>query len=215
MKVIALHKNEQQLISEAIANNRQAQQQLYSKYASKMLSVCRQYIKDIHHAEDVMITGFMKMFTNLKKFENKGSFEGWIRRIMIHECIDYLRVKKNSFNHKDIDDVIYSEEEDNYEMEGDFSIDDIQLLIDNLPEGYKMVFNLYIIEGYKHNEIAELLNISEGTSKSQLSHAKRILQTQINRIKKQKQWNQINSIITYNRNSILAKLNLLRKLGTD
>lgn len=183
MKVIALHKNEQQLISEAIANNRQAQQQLYSKYASKMLSVCRQYIKDIHHAEDVMITGFMKMFTNLKKFESKGSFEGWIKRIMIHECIDYLRVKKNNFNHKDIDDVIYSEEEDNYEMEGDFSIDDIQLLIDNLPEGYKMVFNLYIIEGYKHNEIAELLNISEGTSKSQLSHAKRMLQTQITELK--------------------------------
>ncbi len=183
MKVIALHKNEQQLISEAIANNRQAQQQLYSKYASKMLSVCRQYIKDIHHAEDVMITGFMKMFTNLKKFESKGSFEGWIKRIMIHECIDYLRVKKNNFNHKDIDDVIYSEEEDNYEMEGDFSIDDIQLLIDNLPEGYKMVFNLYIIEGYKHNEIAELLNISEGTSKSQLSYAKRMLQTQITELK--------------------------------
>ncbi len=183
MKVIALHKNEQQLISEAIANNRQAQQQLYTKYASKMLSVCRQYIKDIHLAEDVMITGFMKMFTNLKKFENKGSFEGWMKRIMIHECIDYLRVKKNSFNHKDIDDVIYSEEEDNYEMEGDFSIDDIQLLIDNLPEGYKMVFNLYIIEGYKHNEIAELLNISEGTSKSQLSHAKRQLQIQITELK--------------------------------
>ena len=187
MKVIALHKNEQQLIREAIANNRQAQQQLYSKYASKMLSVCRQYIKDVHHAEDIMITGFMKMFTNLKKFEQKGSFEGWIRRIMIHECIDYLRVKKNSFNHKDIDDVIYSEEEDNYEMGGDFSIDDIQLLIDNLPEGYKMVFNLYIIEGYKHNEIAELLNISEGTSKSQLSHAKRLLQTQIITLKESKQ----------------------------
>ena len=187
MKVIALHKNEQQLISEAIANNRQAQQQLYSKYASKMLSVCRQYIKDIHYAEDVMITGFMKMFTNLKKFEHKGSFEGWIKRIMIHECIDYLRVKKNSFNHKDIDDVVYSEEEGDYEMEGDFSIDDIQLLIDNLPDGYKIVFNLYSIEGYKHNEIAELLNISEGTSKSQLSHARKMLQTQIITLKESNQ----------------------------
>ena len=187
MKVIALHKNEQQLISEAIANNRQAQQQLYSKYASKMLSVCRQYIKDIHYAEDVMITGFMKMFTNLKKFEHKGSFEGWIKRIMIHECIDYLRVKKNSFNHKDIDDVVYSEEEGDYEMEGDFSIDDIQLLIDNLPDGYKMVFNLYSIEGYKHNEIAELLNISKGTSKSQLSHARKMLQTQIITLKESNQ----------------------------
>lgn len=187
MKVIALHKKEEQLIEEAIANNRQAQQQLYSKYASKMLSVCRQYIKDIHHAEDVMITGFMKMFTNLKKFEHKGSFEGWIKRIMIHECIDYLRVKKNNFNHKDIDDFIYSEEEDNYEMGGDFSTDDIQLLIDNLPNGYKMVFNLYAIEGYKHNEIADLLKISEGTSKSQLSHARKMLQNQIIKLKESNQ----------------------------
>ena len=183
MKVIALHKNEQQLISEAIANNRQAQQQLYTKFAPKMLSVCRQYIKDLHHAEDVMITGFMKLFTNLKKFEHKGSFEGYVKRIMIHECIDYLRVKKNSFNHKDIDDVIYAEEEEDYEMGGDFSIDDIQLLIDNLPDGYKMVFNLYAIEGYKHSEIAELLKISEGTSKSQLSHARKMLQTQITQLK--------------------------------
>ena len=183
MKVIALHKEEQQLICEAIANNRQAQHLLYTKYASKMLSTCRQYIKDTHHAEDVMLTGFMKMFTSLKKFEHKGSFEGWIKRIMIHECIDYLRVKKNSFNHKNIEDIVYSEKEDNYEMEGDFSVDDIQFIIDKLPDGYKMVFNLFVIEGYKHNEIAKLLHISEGTSKSQLSHAKKMLQSQITILK--------------------------------
>ena len=183
MKVIPLHQEEKHLIAEAINNNRQAQHQLYTKFSPKMLSVCRQYIKDIHHAEDVMISGFMKMFTNLKKFEHKGSFEGWIKRIMIHECIDYLRVKKNNFNHANIDDVTYSEEEANYEMEGDFSIDDIQLLIDNLPEGYKMIFNLYVVDGYKHNDIAELLNISEGTSKSQLSHARKMLQTQITELK--------------------------------
>lgn len=183
MKVITLHQEEKHLIAQAIENNRQAQHQLYTKFSPRMLSVCRQYIKDLHHAEDVMISGFMKMFTNLKKFEHKGSFEGWIKRIMIHECIDYLRVQKNNFNHKNIDDVIYSETEDNYEIEGDFAIDDIQLLIDNLPEGYKMVFNLYVIEGYKHNEIADLLNISEGTSKSQLSHAKRMLQSQITELK--------------------------------
>ena len=182
MKVIVLHKEEGQLIREAIANNRQAQRLLYSKYASKMLSTCRQYIKDTHHAEDVMITGFMKMFTSLKKFEHKGSFEGWIRRIMIYECIDFLRVKKNNFNHQDIDDVTVSENESVYEME-DFSVDDIQNMIDNLPDGYKMVFNLYAIEGYKHQEIAEMLKISEGTSKSQLSHARKLLQQQITDLK--------------------------------
>lgn len=183
MKVIPLHTNEKQLINEAIAAKRSAQQQIYSLYASKMLSVCRQYIKDTQFAEDVMITGFMKIFTNLKKFEHKGSFEGWMKRIIIHECIDYLRVKKNNFNHTAIDDIVYAEEEDNYELEGDYSIDDIQLLIDNLPDGYKMVFNLYCIEGYKHQEISELLQISEGTSKSQLWQAKKMLQTQINLLK--------------------------------
>jgi RNA polymerase sigma-70 factor, ECF subfamily len=183
MKIIALHKDEQQLIREAISQNRQAQQMLYTKYASKMLSVCRQYVKDVQHAEDVMITAFMKVFTNLNKFENKGSFEGWIKRIMIHECIDFLRVKKNFFNHNDIDEVIFSEKEEAFDMGGDYDIDDIQLLIDNLPNGYKMVFNLYVIEGYKHHEIADLLKINEGTSKSQLSQARKMLQEQINLLK--------------------------------
>lgn len=182
MKVITLYQEEKHLIEQAIENNRQAQHQLYTKFSPRMLSVCRQYIKDIHHAEDIMITGFMKVFSNLKKFEHKGSFEGWIKRIMIHECIDYLRVKKNNFNHQDIEDIVLTESEEVYENE-DFSIDDIQLLIDNLPDGYRMVFNLYVIEGYKHQEIAEVLKISEGTSKSQLAHARKMLQTQINQLK--------------------------------
>lgn len=182
MKVITLYQEEKHLIEQAIENNRQAQHQLYTKFSPRMLGVCRQYIKDIHHAEDIMITGFMKVFSNLKKFEHKGSFEGWIKRIMIHECIDYLRVKKNNFNHQDIEDIVLTESEEVYENE-DFSIDDIQLLIDNLPDGYRMVFNLYVIEGYKHQEIAEVLKISEGTSKSQLAHARKMLQTQIYQLK--------------------------------
>lgn len=183
MKVIQLHQKEKQLIELAVENNRQAQQQIYAKFSPKMLSVCRQYLKDMHHAEDVMITGFMKVFTNLKNFEHKGSFEGWVRRIMVYECIDFLRVKKNNFNHQDIEDVTLSEGESGYEME-EFSVDDIQNLIDNLPDGYKMVFNLYAVEGYKHQEIAQMLKISEGTSKSQLSHARKVLQLQITELKK-------------------------------
>src|SRR5690606_25043543 len=163
----------------AVENNRQAQQKIYSNYAPKMLSVCRQYIKDIHHAEDLMITAFMKVFTNLKNFENKGSFEGWIRRIMINECISHLRVnKKVSF----LEDEYYSEDVFN-NIESGLSVDDIQFLIDSLPDGYKMIFNLYAIEGYKHKEIAEMLGINEGTSKSQLSHARRILQEQISKMR--------------------------------
>lgn len=179
MKVIALHQQEHEIIAEAAAGNRYAQQKIYTKFAPKMLGVCRQYAKDIHHAEDILITAFMKVFTNVKSFENKGSFEGWIRRIVVNECISWLRVqKKVSF----LDDHYHVEESFN-NIESGLSVDDIQHLIDQLPDGYKMVFNLYAIEGYKHKEIAEMLGINEGTSKSQLSHARKILQEQVQKQK--------------------------------
>lgn len=181
MKIIHLHQEETKIIQLAVENNRQAQQQIYSKFSSKMLSVCRQYIKDIQLAEDVMITAFMKVFTNLKNFEHKGSFEGWIRRIMVNECISYIRVQKKV---KFAEDEFFIEESFN-EIDSQFTVEQIQFLIDALPDGYKMVFNLYAIEGYKHNEIAKMLGINEGTSKSQLSHARKMLQTQINILKKQ------------------------------
>jgi RNA polymerase sigma-70 factor, ECF subfamily len=179
MKVIHLHQEENELIQLAIASNRQAQQKIYSKFSPKMLGVCRQYSKDLQQAEDVMITAFMKVFVNLKNFERKGSFEGWIRRIMVNECISFIRVHKKV---KFIEDENYFEESFN-NIESQFSVDDIQSLIDSLPEGYKMIFNLYCIEGYKHQEIAEMLQINEGTSKSQLSHARKLLQTQITKLK--------------------------------
>ena len=180
-KVIDLHKDEKNIIRQAVGNNRHAQQQIYTKYAPKMLSACRQYVKDIHKAEDVMITAFMKVFTNLESYSFNGSFEGWIRRIMINECISFLRVQKK---------VHYTEEEYFFEESYDeinvqFSVEQIQNLIDNLPDGYRMVFNLYAIEGFKHQEIATMLKISEGTSKSQLSHARRILRQQVTVLNKQ------------------------------
>lgn len=179
MKVINLHQEEKEIISLAAASNRHAQQKIYSKYAPKMLSVCRQYIKDLQQAEDIMITAFMKVFTNLDKFEYKGSFEGWIRRIMVNECISFIKVqKKVSF----LEDEFYVEDTFN-NIESHFSVEDIQTLIDSLPDGYKMVFNLYAIEGFKHQEIAKMLGINEGTSKSQLSHARKMLQEQINKLK--------------------------------
>ena len=175
MKVINIHQEENELISLAIDNNRSAQKKIYTQFSSKMLSVCRQYIKDLHFAEDLMITAFMKVFINLKNFEQKGSFEGWIRRIMVNECISYLRVqKKISF----LEEEYYTEESVN-NIDINLNVEAIQLLIDNLPDGCKMVFNLYAIEGFKHREIAELLGINEGTSKSQLSHARRMLQEQL------------------------------------
>lgn len=179
MRVINLHQEEKELIELAVENNRHAQQKIYSKFSSKMLSVCRQYVKDIHEAEDVMITAFMKVFTNLKNFKHEGNFEGWIRRIMINECISFIRVQKKV---KFLEDENFTEEKTN-NIESQLSVDDIQFLIDSLPDGYKMVFNLYCIEGYKHQEIAQMLGINEGTSKSQLSHARKMLQDNVLKLK--------------------------------
>ena len=179
MKVINLYQEEHELIGLAVANNRHAQQKIYSKFSPKMLGICRQYVKDIHQAEDIMITAFMKVFTNLKNFENKGSFEGWIRRIMVNECISFIRVQKKV---KFIEEENWFEESFN-NIDSQFTVEEIQFLIDNLPDGYKMIFNLYAIEGYQHKEIAEMLKISEGTSKSQMSHARKMLQEQINKLK--------------------------------
>ena len=172
MKIIHLHNQQAELIKKARKDDREAQQALFEQFSSKMLGVCRQYVKDIHHAEDLMLQGFFKVFTNLNKFKNKGSFEGWIRRIMVNTCLTYLR-KKNPIQLAEEDFVFNDAATESLE---NTSVEDIQKLIDQLPEGYKLVFNLYAIEGYKHSEISKKLNISEGTSKSQLFKARKYLQ---------------------------------------
>lgn len=171
MKIITLH-NQKSLIKKAITNNREAQKKLFEQHAPKMLGVCRQYVKDIHHAEDLMLQGFLKVFKNLDKFKHAGSFEGWIRKIMVNTCISYLR-KKNVLMLSDEDYVFNDVATVSLE---NTAVEDIQKLIDVLPEGYKIVFNLFAIEGYKHSEIAEKLKISENTSKSQLFKARKLLQ---------------------------------------
>ena len=181
LKVIQLYNNEKALIKKATRNNREAQKMLFEIHSPKMLCVCRYYIKDLQHAEEVMLNGFFKVFSNLKNFKNEGSFEGWIRRIMVNESISFLRKqKKVELLVEDVEiQYDYSDETDT-----DIDAEDIQQLIDNLPEGYKMVFIMYAIEGYKHHEIAEQLNISEGTSKSQLFKARKLLKHQINELNK-------------------------------
>lgn len=176
MKVIQFYKSETQLIKKAVKSNRDAQRQLYEKYAPKMLSVCRRYIKDEHYAEDVMISAFMKVFTNLNKFGFQGSFEGWVRRIMVNESISFLRKQKQPLFTEDM--IVYPEESWN-NINQELDVEQIQELIDSLPDGYKMVFVLYAVEGYKHGEIAEMLEVSENTSKSQLFKARKMLQQKL------------------------------------
>ncbi len=179
MKIISFYENEKGMLKKALKGDRNAQRLLYEKFAPKMLSVCRQYIKDQHFAEDVMICGFVKVFKNLHSFRNEGSFEGWIRKIMIRESITFLR--KNQFVVFDTDQMEEVVEENLY-LESSLQATEVQTLVDSLPEGYKMVFVLYVVEGYKHQEIAEMLNISESTSKSQLFKARNYLQQRISRL---------------------------------
>lgn len=175
MKVIQLHNNSHKLIKAALKNKRSAQQALYEMYSPKMLSVCRYYIKDLESAEEVMLDGFFKVFTNLDQFQFKGSFEGWVRKIMIREAISFIRKQKQVEFVSNYENVT----EANLDFESSFETEQLQTFIDNLPDGYKMVFVMNTIEGYKHAEIAEMLQISEGTSKSQLFKARQMLQTQI------------------------------------
>lgn len=176
LKIIPFYKNEKQLIKKVISGNGHAQELVYKKYAPKMLGVCRQYIKDVHFAEDVMVEGFLKMFQKLETFRFEGSFEGWLRRIMIRESISYLR--KQQFVVYD-DELYENNQTDAITQQSVLDTEHIQQLIDTLPQGYKMVFVLYTVEGYKHQEIADLLSITESTSKTQLLKARRLLQDQL------------------------------------
>lgn len=174
MKIIPLHKNYSKLIAKASKGDRRAQQSLFEMFAPKMLGVCRQYLKNNDLAEEVMLSGFFKMFTNLNNFKDEGSFEGWIRRIMVNESISQLRKDKKLqlVSEKEIENTTqYS----TY-IETELETAEIQKMIDSLPDGYKTVFVLYAVEGYKHGEIAELLQISESTSKTQLFKARKMLQ---------------------------------------
>ncbi len=150
-----------------------AQKELYSLYKDVLFGLCRRYIKSLEDAEDVFVEAFYKIFNKINSFKGEGSFEGWMKRIVINESLMFLRKKKHFH---------LSIESDNVQVKLDPKIvdslqyNDVVKLLDFLPTGYRTVFNLYVIEGYKHKEIAEELGISINTSKSQLILAKRRMQ---------------------------------------
>lgn len=177
MRIVSLHKNYHKAIGRAKEGDRRAQHDLYELFAPKMLSVCRQYLKSQELAEEVMLNGFLKVFLNLGSYRFEGSFEGWIRRIMVHESISELRKNKQLiFEEEDI--LEFTIEHASY-IETNLEAEEIQKWIDALPDGYKTVFVLYVVDGFKHSEIAELLQISENTSKTQLYKARKMLQGKI------------------------------------
>ena len=161
--------DEKQLIKACIINDSKAQRLLYEKYDTRFFAVCKRYFTDIQQAEDALVKGFLKIFQNLENYSFEGSFEGWMRRIMINECL--MELRKNKIFHLNVDDYS-SSISSNQEASQQIEEDDVMKLLDYLPEGCRLVFTLYVIEGYKHKEIAESLGITEGTSKSQLNLAK-------------------------------------------
>lgn len=150
-----------------------AQKHLYDRYSGLFYSICLRYLKNTMDAEDALVESFYKIFNKLDQFNDEGSFEGWMKRIVVNECLMKIRKSKNLNLHVDIEDA-YSLGEDESVIT-DLNYQDLLKLIDALPVGYKTVFNLYVIEGYKHREIAEILDISINTSKSQLILAKKKL----------------------------------------
>lgn len=174
-KILSLFKNEYDLARAISKKDTKAQTALYDKYAAKMLAICMRYVGDKMEAEDVMIEGFMKIFDKINQFNYQGSFEGWMKRIMVNEALMKLRSKKTV--EVEIDEVRYLEADSS--ITTTLNTQDLMQLINELPVGYRTVFNLYAIEGYSHAEIGEMLGISEGTSKSQLSRARAFLQERI------------------------------------
>ena len=166
---------EEALIYGCLHNDPSAQRELYNRYSPKMLSVCYRYAQNREDAEDMLQEGFIKVFTQINTFQNKGAFEGWIRRIIVHTCINFLKKYKKFNESVDLDHAGYlqvKEETIPSLMQAKQVVECIRLL----PVGYKTVLNLYAIEGYSHKEIADMLEIEESTSRSQDTRAKAMLE---------------------------------------
>ncbi len=177
---------EEELIKLCLKRDRKAQKMLYDKYSSMMMGVCRRYASDKSTAEDILQEGFTRVFLHLKTYSGKGSLTGWIRKIMINTAISYYHkhIKESWHDELDLARGVGDENENMGEM--DFRYDELLNVIEKLPHGFRMVFNLYAIEGYKHREIAEILGIDTGTSKSQYSRARKIIQEKLAELKKTK-----------------------------
>ncbi len=166
-----------ELLEGCRAGNRKMQEALYRQTAPKMLVVCMRYAKDTMEAEDVLQMGYIKVFQKINEYRGDGAFEGWIRKVMVNTAIESYRKNLRSMNVVPIEDA-YDQPSTGFDFSR-LGMQDLLKVIQKLADGYRVVFNMYIIEGYSHKEIAETLGISEGASKSQLSRARAILKEEI------------------------------------
>jgi RNA polymerase sigma-70 factor (ECF subfamily) len=169
-----LHMTEDLILAGCLRNDPVAQRELYNRYSPKMLAVCYRFAPSREDAEDMLQEGFIKVFTQIHTFQNKGAFEGWIRRIVVHTCINVLKRNKRFNEAVDLEYAVEAQTRENIPsiMQAKQVVECIRLL----PVGYRTVLNLYAIEGYSHKEIGEMLDIGESTSRSQYTRAKAMLE---------------------------------------
>ena len=167
-----------QLVKECLKGNPKAQKTLFDRFAPKMFVVCLRYFKQWSQAEDALQDALIKVFVKLSEFKNEGVLEGWVRRIVVNTCLDHIRKNLKFQSDVSMGDVEYKIEQQEFTVEN-LMANDLMKLIQTMPEGYKVVFNLFAIEGYSHQEIAATLGISESTSKSQYLRARAYLKARI------------------------------------
>jgi RNA polymerase sigma-70 factor (ECF subfamily) len=178
---------DEELVKGCIENKPIAQKTLYDRFSRKMYGVCLRYCDDQDEAQDILQNGFIKVFENMQSFKGSGSLEGWIRRIMVNTALNHYRQTKMGKQKVDLDSVEYSLESSAPSVSETINAKELLALIQTIPAGFRTVFNLFAIEGYSHKEIAEMLNISEGTSKSQFARARAYLQKMLEKTQKVKE----------------------------
>jgi len=174
---------EAEIIKGCIKQDRRSQKELYDRYSSVMYAICLRYCHQRDNALDVLQDGFIKVFSKISDFKGIGSFEGWMKKIFIHTAISHYHKVKNLAEHFHNDDSVMSHFSESVDILSKMTEKELLKIISELPDGYRMVFNLYVIEGYDHDEIGQMLNINAGTSRSQLAKARKYLQLKMKELK--------------------------------
>lgn len=175
-----------EIIEGCARHERRAQKELYDRYSRLLLGVCMRYASDRAEAEDILQDSFLKIFFNIKDYSGTGSFIGWLRKVAVNTAITQYHKNLKYRYHVDIDDYVTVETGVSGINEDSFTADELYGVLNELPAGYRMVFNLYAVEGYKHKEIAEMLGIDTNTSKSQYSRAKAVIRDKLEKLDKLK-----------------------------
>ena len=171
--------NIEQIIEKCKNGDRNAAEKIYRKYAAEMFAVCIRFTNNRADAEDILQDGFIKIFNSIGKYSGKGSFEGWMRRVFVNMCLEQYRKRQSMTVVDNLPDTAAADIEDDIDDNVDIPVDVLQRFVNELPDKYRMVFGLYVVENMKHKEIATALGISEGTSKSNLARARELLKTKI------------------------------------